>query len=245
MFVGVPNPNILMPLEKMTITVTAGDEKGKKITVLYNPEQYVQSRSVNMTKENAFGANGQESQVPSGDSETLSFTLFFDTMSAGAEVGGSPIDKAKFAGNSMLPSAAKMLDVRDYTQEIYNLMRFDTSIHSIPPLKLEWSSLQFYGYLAQCTQTFTKFNEKGMPVRATMECVFHQVTNLLEDAKMHPFESPDTTKYRTVVQGDSLWAMAVKEYGQPEQWRTIASANGLANPRRLRSGERLVLPAID
>lgn len=30
MFVGVPNPNILMPLEKMTITVTAGDEKGKK-----------------------------------------------------------------------------------------------------------------------------------------------------------------------------------------------------------------------
>ena len=56
---------------------------------------------------------------------------------------------------------------------------------------------------------------------------------------------PDTTKYRTVVQGDSLWAMAVKEYGQPEQWRTIASANGLANPRRLRSGERLVLPAID
>ena len=108
MFVGVPNPNILMPLEKMTITVTAGDEKGKKITVLYNPEQYVQSRSVNMTKENAFGANGQESQVPSGDSETLSFTLFFDTMSAGAEVGGSPIDKAKFAGNSLLPSAAKI-----------------------------------------------------------------------------------------------------------------------------------------
>ena len=47
------------------------------------------------------------------------------------------------------------------------------------------------------------------------------------------------------MQGDSLRAMAVKEYGQPEQWRTIASANGLANPRRLRSGERLVLPAID
>ena len=59
-----------------------------------------------------------------------------------------------------------------------------------------------------------------------------------------PLESPDTTKYRTVHQGDSLWAMAAKEYGQPEQWRAIADANGLANPRALRSGERLVVPAI-
>ena len=46
MFVGVPNPNILMPLEKMTITVTAGDEKGKKITVLYNPCLLYTSRCV-------------------------------------------------------------------------------------------------------------------------------------------------------------------------------------------------------
>ena len=122
MFVGVPNPNILMPLEKMTITVTEGKKKGEKITVLYNPEQYVQSRSVNMTKENAFGANGQESQIPSGDSETLSFTLFFDTMSAGAEVGGDEIERTVFAANSLLPSAAKM-DVRKYTKKIYNLMR--------------------------------------------------------------------------------------------------------------------------
>ena len=100
MFVGVPNPNILMPLEKMTITVTAGDEKGKKITVLYNPEQYVQSRSVNMTKENAFGANGQEiAGAVWRLRNAASFTLLFDCPSAaGAEVGGSPIDKAKFAG---------------------------------------------------------------------------------------------------------------------------------------------------
>lgn len=245
MFVGIPNPNILMPLEKMTITPMEGKKKGKKITVLYNPEQYTQSRSVNMTEENAFGANGQESQIPSGMSETLSFSLFFDSMSAGSEVGGTAIDKLKFAGNSLLPSAAKQIDVRDYTKKIYDLMRFDSTIHSVPPLKLEWSSLQFYGYLAECTQTFTRFNESGMPVRANMNCTFRQVLNLKKDAMMEPNESPDTTKYRTVAQGDSLWALAVAEYGQPEQWRTIAAANGFTNPRRLRSGERIVLPAID
>ena len=245
MYIGVPNPNILIPLEKMTITVTNGKLKGKKITVLYNPDQYEQSRSVNMNPENVIGGNGQESQIPSGVSETLSFTLFFDSMSAGSEVGGEPLDKAKFLGNSLLPSAAKMIDVRKYTKKIYDLMRFDSSIHAVPPLKLEWASLQFEGYLSQCKVTYTKFNEMGMPVRANMDCVFQQALNLQEDAELDPWESPDTTKYRTVTQGDSLWAMAVKEYGQPEQWRLIAAANGLDNPRRLRSGDRIVLPAID
>lgn len=245
MFVGLPNPNFLMPLEKMSITILDGKHKGEKILVLYNPERYIQSRAVHMTSENVFGANGQESQIPSGDSETLQFTLFFDTMSAGSEVGGSAVDRAKFAKNSLLPSTAKQIDVRDYTKKIYGLMAFDATIHAVPSVKLEWSSLQFTGFLIACTQTFTKFTETGMPVRATLDCTFRQVLNLQESAKLSPFESPDTTKYRTITQGDSLWALAVQEYGQPDAWRLIASANGLTNPRRLRAGTRLVLPAMD
>ncbi len=245
MYVGVPNPNILMPLEKMTITVIEGSKKGDKITVLYNPEQYVQARSVNVTKAAAFGANAQESQIPSGASEVLSFKLFFDSMSAGSEVGGSLVDRAKFTANSLLPSAAKIVDVRKYTQKIYDLMRFDEDIHAVAALKLEWSSLYFVGYLSQCQVTFTKFNESGTPVRATMDCQFQQVLNLHDDAQKSPFQSPDTTKYRMVTQGDALWAMALKEYGQADQWRLIASANGLTNPRRLRTGERWLLPSID
>ena len=90
----------------------------------------------------------------------------------------------------------------------------------------------FCGILSQCQVTFTKFNESGTPVRATMDCQFQQVLNLHDDAQKSPFQSPDTTKYRMVTQGDALWAMALKEYGQADQWRLIASANGLTNPRR-------------
>ena len=53
-------------------------------------------------------------------------------------------------------------------------MLIESSTHVPPLLKLEWSSLQFAGHLVACTQNFTMFNEKGMPVRATLDCTFKQ-----------------------------------------------------------------------
>ena len=55
---------------------------------------------------------------------------------------------------------------------------------------------------------------------------------------------PDTTKYRTLHQGDSLWALSAREYGEAGRWREIARANEIENPRLLRSGETVVLPAL-
>ena len=46
-------------------------------------------------------------------------------MSSGTEVGGGLMDKAKFAANSMLPSLAKLIDVRTYTKKVYSLMEID------------------------------------------------------------------------------------------------------------------------
>ncbi len=110
-------------------------------------------------------------------------------------------------------------------------------------MEVEWSSLQFKGYLIRCQQNFVKFNEKGMPVRAWLDCVFLEMESPMAK-KMSPLNSPDTTKFRTVCQGESLWSMSVEAYGQPEQWRLIADANGLSNPRRLRSGDILRMPAL-
>ena len=69
-----------------------------------------------------------------------------------------------------------------------------------------------------------------------------EVEQLREDiAKME-----DTLSSKKKIQGVIVQELkqVAKEYGQPEQWRAIADANGLANPRLLRSGARLVLPAL-
>ncbi len=240
MYIGIPNPNIIVPLEKMTIQAKGG----KPFQVLYNPASYVQSRSVDYDRTDGLSYNSPMAQFVHGGLEVLQFQLFFDSMTAGAEVGGSIVDRAKFTANSILPSLTKFVDVRDYTSQIYNLMIVDDKTHHPPVVHLAWSSLQFEGYLMSCSQNFIKFSESGTPVRAWVQCAFLESVAPLKSNLLNPLNSPDTTKFRTVCQGDSLWSMAAKEYGQPEQWRVIASANGLVNPRLLRSGQRLSLPAI-
>lgn len=241
MYVGIPNPNVVVPLEKMTIS----PEVGEAFQVLYNPESYVQSRQIQYAGIESLGGQVIGSQFARSGLETLRFRLFFDSLSAGSEVGGTFGDKLKFAGNSLLPSIAKAIDVREYTEKVTKLMLVNEDLHRPPYVMLEWSSLQFCGHLVQCNQNFVKFNERGRPIRAWLDCVFLEtqspLVNKMGDIVLN---SPDTTKFHTVCQGESLWSMSVEAYGQPELWRLIADANGLSNPRRLRSGERLRMPAL-
>ncbi len=245
MFIGNPNPNILIPVEKMRITnLDEKDPRKRVIHVLYNPQSYTRQKKVNFVPVNQLGADAPIVQFQSGGAEQLSFELFFDSVSAGAEVGGTMGDRLKFAGNSLLPTIAGGIDVRDYTKKVTKLMYVDSDRHRPPELKVEWASLQFKGFLAQCTQRFIRFDEQGQPVRAILSCTFIEHRDVAKLFVANPLNSPDTTKYHTVRQGDSLWALAAEEYGDASQWRVIASANGISDARRLRTGETLVVPAL-
>lgn len=52
--------------------------------------------------------------------------------------------------------------------------------------------------------------------------------------------SNDTTY--TVVHGDNLWDIAVKEYGDGYKWTDIAKANKLVNPSIIHAGNHLSIP---
>ncbi len=49
----------------------------------------------------------------------------------------------------------------------------------------------------------------------------------------------------TTVRGDTLWALALRYYGDGAQWPRIAEANNLHDPRAVPIGLRLVIPAAD
>ncbi|GHU57904.1 peptidoglycan-binding protein [Clostridia bacterium] len=242
MFVGVPV--VYLPVEKMCIIVLDKQKKEKeKIYVMYNPESYVQSSSIEYGDKKGVAQSKSNPQYSSGASETVSMELFFDTASS-LYGGGSMPDKATLAAGSLLPSPAKE-DIRKYTDKIYNLMHDeDGDEHKPPNLKIQWASLIFEGKLVSCSQKFTKFNETGAPVRATLSVKFLRSTSLTEAAAEIPQGSPDTSKFRMVHQGDSLWALSEKEYGDCGSWRLIAAANNIENPRMLETGASLRVPAI-
>ena len=52
----------------------------------------------------------------------------------------------------------------------------------------------------------------------------------------------DTQMSHVVARGESLWTIAVKEYGDGYRWVDIAKANKLTNPNVIHVGNTLVLP---
>ena len=95
MYLGVPNPNILVPLEKMTISA---EIEGKKetIEVLYNPESYSQSREVRYAQSQGIATNTPLVQYTGGGSEILPAPL--DTEEEArqiARLGGEEEETAK------------------------------------------------------------------------------------------------------------------------------------------------------
>ena len=63
-----------------------------------------------------------------------------------------------------------------------------------------------------------------------------------ENTKPPPAENP-YTQHHVVVKGDTLSKIAQQYYGKPGVWRKIAEINGITDPRRLRPGRNLYLPA--
>jgi len=68
---------------------------------------------------------------------------------------------------------------------------------------------------------------------------FKTLEEIENEERMH---SADLTKKRILKEGDNLWLLAYREYGDPSFWRLIAKANEIDEPRRVEIGKELILP---
>lgn len=59
-----------------------------------------------------------------------------------------------------------------------------------------------------------------------------------------PTKQPAVQRTVRVVAGMTLWALAVKYYGNGTLWTRIAAANGIRNPRTLQIGTLIVVPVL-
>ncbi len=229
-----------MALEKAKLEVE--QESGSyDIPVQFNPAEYNLTDSVQYSEKNIPATAGPITQFVSGTASTLNLSLTFDTYdtpeSGVRQIGGDKTAVSDLA--NITPT-----DVSKLTSKVAKLLHIEGSLHRPPMVTFRWGSLHFKGIITEMKQSFTMFMPSGMPVRARVELTFKSVLDPAEQKRESPFESPDRTKYRTIHQGEQLWNYAAREYGDPEQWRVIASHNQLMNPLDITPGMVIKLPAL-
>jgi hypothetical protein len=199
--------------------VSIAPEGQGQINVLFNPTNYSIDKANTIAEIAIPGLGAPILQYVHGNTRTLSMELFCDTYE-------------------------ERTNVTAVTNKIYKLLEIIPSTHVAPICNISWGSLRFRGVLDHCSGKFTMFLSDGTPVRATLTVVFKEYIDVADLVRITPTESADHRKAREVRAGDRLSSIAAEEYGDPKKWRPIADANGLDDPRQLKPGQVLVIPAL-
>jgi nucleoid-associated protein YgaU len=217
-----------MPLEKLTIW----PENNGPIQASFNPEHYTVSKSIQLAEVTIPGLDSPVVQYVRGQTEKISMELFFDTTDLGM------VDA--------------VTDVRTLTSQVYQLLKIDGDLHAPPRVQLSWGSggqLTSYGssispwlVLESLSEEFSLFSPGGVPLRAKLNVSFREAWTIEQQLQATPRHSSDRTTLHRVVRGETLCQISAQQYSDPTQWRAIADANSLPNPRLLTPGQVLVIP---
>lgn len=211
-------------MEKAKIIIYGENGAQNAIPVLFNPDEYNISRSVNYAKLDIPGTDSPIMQFINGGETSLKLTLHFDTQ------------------NDYIRKTSD--DVRTYIQPIMSALWIEGKLHAPPKAAFSWGGCFFKGIITDAQQSFTMFLPSGIPVRARLELTFKSNDDMVDARKRSPFESPNRTKARRVEKGAQLWRIADAEYGDSKYWRVIADFNKIYNPRKLPVGKLLQLPPL-
>ena len=81
-------------------------------------------------------------------------------------------------------------------------------------------------------------------MRATLSVALREYKTLDEQLAQLNLTSPDRTHSHVTRSGDTLSSIAAQYYRSPGDWRSVADANGIEDPRRLVVGAFLNIPPI-
>jgi hypothetical protein len=208
------------------IKILKGEGAGNQIEILYYPPEYSYEKTNSFSDIPVPGLESPFLQFSKGNSASISLEVFYDTYESG-------------------------VDVRDYTDQLTDLMKIDTGLHAPRPLQFIWgtSDEPFDCVLESVTKKFTMFRsdrgpDEATPVRARLTIKLKEFKTGL-NVRERALSSPDKTKLYIVKQGESLWEIANKEYGTPILWRYIAEKNNIDNPRNIEAGMGLIIPPVE
>ncbi len=221
------------------------DDKGnpkESISFTFNPASYNISTQPNYMNVQHLTQDVEKQEFVGGVTRTLQVTLIFDSFSDGDLFPSSQMQLVK---NLTEGVENKLKPVTDKLKKLEQAVHVSGELHRPPHIIFSWGNLNFRGIITYYRTDYTMFSMEGKPIRATVSLMVVEAKEPGLSSKENPFESPDRTKSRVVVEGMSLWSIAYEEYDDCEKWRIIAKANNIMNPLDIRPGQIIRVPALE
>lgn len=213
--------------------LTRKDNTSVRVKCLFNPKELSVEKSNQYAEVNIPGLSSPILQFVKGNARSVTLDLFFDTYEEGRDVRLSTDLITGWDAGSM----------QSRLSPTKGLMDIDSDLHAPPVCIFTWGDFSFQCIIEKVSKKFTMFHPDGFPVRATLNVTLKEYKEVDVQVKEISLQSADLTKRWIVTLGDSLWSIAFKEYGDPGDWRLIANANNIDNPRILNPGQGLIIPA--
>lgn len=211
---------------------TRKDNRNVRVKCLFNPKELNVEKSNQYAEVNIPGLSSPLLQFVKGNARSVTMDLFFDTYEDGTDVRQSTDLITGWDDGSM----------QSRLSPPKGLMDIDSDLHAPPVCIFTWGDFSFQCIIEKVSKKFTMFHPNGFPVRATLNVTLKEYKEVDVQVKEISAQSADLTKRWVVTLGDSLWFIAFKEYGDPGDWRLIANANNIDNPRILNPGQELIIP---
>ena len=216
---GAPPPGV----QKAQLTIPGAGP----IPCLFNPENYTISKKNNWTFRPVVGATQSPGEFGGGDPQTLSLKLLLDASLLGPSGNIKPTCTLLMAATQVPPGA------------------LPGGPASVPPLiTFIWGAEQFTGVCTSLSINYQMFQPNGAPIRAEVSLDLTQASATIAKPQNPTTQAVPGLGTHTLVEGDTLQAIAFKTYGDPNRWRAIAEANGIDDPFRLPRGAPLLLPKV-
>lgn len=227
---------------KSDFTDAVSPPDDKSVTVQFNPETLKVTYSNQIVPPRQAGNQSEPAshQFVGAGTTKLALTIWFD-------VTAPPLSDD--------PNA----DVRAQTQNVAYFMTpkpqdgapqasgsggAAPEVQLVPPaIRFKWGSFQFDGTMESLDETLEFWSPDGRPLRANMNLALSKPSISAQFLRQAAAKAAGTTGARpfaTAGAGASLQAMADLSGGD---WKAIATANGIENPRSLAPGQLVDLSA--
>ncbi|HXF63266.1 MAG TPA: LysM peptidoglycan-binding domain-containing protein [Caldilineaceae bacterium] len=204
---------------------------GIRVTVQFNPAS-LKVNYANQVQTNDQSSSSAIQYVGQGTSK-LSLELIFDVS--------MPLGE---------PNAPPPNDVRALTDQVARLMKptpegqGERSRYAPPGVRFSWGSFLFDGIVESLDETLDLWSEDGRPLRATVSLSLAQQGIFVREATnpdaTAPPQAPGAAPTGAIPLslarlGDTVQSLAARA-GRLADWKQIAAANGIENPRALSPG---------